>query len=118
MPYLPDLDLPEVAAALDRCFPTVSGAVTQLGRGWDYTAYLRGDVVFRVPRHDAAIARLEMELRLLDLLAPRLPAPIPEIEYRCDDAIQGRPVHGYLLLPGTPLNELPPTERPCLGREL
>ena len=117
-PYLPDLPLEDVAAALERCFPSVTGEVTLLGRGWDYQAYQRGDVVFRLPRHAGAIERFDMERRLLDLLAQHLPAPIPVVEYHQEDVIDGRPVHGYRLVPGTPLDKLPPAERPRLGREL
>jgi aminoglycoside phosphotransferase (APT) family kinase protein len=117
-PYLPDLPLEDIAAALDTHFPGVTGAVTLLGRGWDYYAYLRGDVVFRLPRHAGAIERFDMERRLLDLLALRLPVPIPIIEYVQEDVIDGRPVHGYRLVPGTPLEKLPPAERPRLGSEL
>jgi hypothetical protein len=32
-PYLPDLALEDVSAALDRCFPGVTGDVSLLGRG-------------------------------------------------------------------------------------
>jgi aminoglycoside phosphotransferase (APT) family kinase protein len=60
-------------------FPALAGRELRLlGVGWDNTAYLVGaDIVFRFARRQSAAALLEREARILPLLAPHLPVPIP-----------------------------------------
>jgi aminoglycoside phosphotransferase (APT) family kinase protein len=47
--------------------------------GWDFVVYDTGDWVVRVPRRPEVAAALAVERRLLALLAPRLPVPVPEL---------------------------------------
>jgi aminoglycoside phosphotransferase (APT) family kinase protein len=61
-----------------------------LGVGWDNRSFLvDGRIVFRFPRRRIAVALLEREARILPLLAPHLPLPIPAPRWL------GRPTAGY-----------------------
>lgn len=114
----------EAAAALiDAQFPALAPvALTTLGIGWDNTAFLAHErTVFRFPRRQNAAGLVAREARILPLLAPRLPAPIPAPEY------VGTPTPdypfvfvGYPLLPGRTADERPPAldERVTLAAEL
>jgi aminoglycoside phosphotransferase (APT) family kinase protein len=70
---------PELAGELIReQFPGLGRAVDPFGRGWDNTAYLvDGELLFRFPRRQIAVALIETEARVLPRLAPHLPLPIP-----------------------------------------
>ncbi len=76
-----DIPLDEALARqlIARHFPALAAlALRLLGVGWDNTAYLVGaDTVFRFPRRQSAAALLSREARILPLLAPHLPVPIP-----------------------------------------
>ena len=74
----------EVTAALagrlvSAQFPQLAPAeVALLGEGWDNAAFLVNDeYVFRFPRRAIAAELIETESRILPLIAPALPAPIP-----------------------------------------
>ncbi|HEY8292942.1 MAG TPA: aminoglycoside phosphotransferase family protein [Thermomicrobiales bacterium] len=62
------------------------------------------DLIFRFPRHDEGIERLEKEIALLDRIWPVLPLPVPEPTYRrfVPRAV-GQVFAGYRMLPGEPL---------------
>jgi aminoglycoside phosphotransferase (APT) family kinase protein len=84
-------------------FPQLEPArVEPFGAGWDNTAFLvNGGLVFRFPRRQFAVPFLASETRLLPVLAPLLPLPVPS------PAFVGRPAAdypwpfaGYALLPG------------------
>ncbi|BDE05854.1 hypothetical protein WPS_11300 [Vulcanimicrobium alpinum] len=63
-------------------FPALAHApLAPFGNGWDNTAFLVGDVVFRFPRRTIAVPLLEREIAILPLLAPLLPAAIPVPSY-------------------------------------
>jgi aminoglycoside 2''-phosphotransferase len=50
--------------------------------GWDsFVLEVNEEWIFRFPRRDEVMPGLEKELRLLPLLAGRLPAAIPQVEY-------------------------------------
>ncbi len=71
---------PELARSLiEQQFPDIDTAIpVSYGEGWDNAAYLvNGDTVFRFPRRNIAASLLEREARVLHLLAPHLPLPIP-----------------------------------------
>jgi len=62
------------------------------------------DLIFRFPRHDEGIEKLEKEIVLLDRLRPALPLPIPEPTYRrLVPRVVGQVFAGYRMLPGEPL---------------
>jgi aminoglycoside phosphotransferase (APT) family kinase protein len=88
-----DVELaPEAAAGLiERQFPALAPArLDLLGAGWDNTAFrVNGRFVFGFPRRQIAVGLLEQEIRVLPLLAPHLPLPIPV------PAFAGGPDEGY-----------------------
>jgi aminoglycoside phosphotransferase (APT) family kinase protein len=73
-----------------------------MGEGWDNIAYLvNGEWVFRFPRRTIAVPLLETEARVLPLLAPRLPFPIPvPVWFGQPDASYTWPFLGYRRLDG------------------
>jgi len=60
-------------------FPSLEPIVAvRVGRGMDNAAFLVNDAwLFRFPRHAIAAALLEKENRLLGVIAPALPIPVP-----------------------------------------
>ncbi|HYH81120.1 MAG TPA: phosphotransferase [Longimicrobium sp.] len=73
----------DLARALIReQFPALGRTVEPFGSGWDNTAYLvDGELVFRFPRRAIAVPLMACETRVLPLLAPRLPIPIPNPQW-------------------------------------
>ena len=62
------------------------------------------DLIFRFPRHDEGIEKLEREIALLDRIRPLVPLPIPEPTYRrLTPRAVGQVFAGYRMLPGEPL---------------
>lgn len=89
--------------------PQLSGrGLTELGRGTDNIAFLAGDLVLRV----SAGPDVVREARLLAVVGPRVPLPIPRPQFVDED----RGVLAYPLLPGQPLLGQPPL--PGLARRL
>lgn len=113
-PWTPDIVVgPELALELIRAqFPALGATeVRPLGAGWDNTAYLAGDVVFRFPRRRSTVALLEREMRVLPRLAPALPLPVPLPELVGVPAPgYPWPFAGYRRLPGTTASEAPLTD--------
>jgi aminoglycoside phosphotransferase (APT) family kinase protein len=84
-------------------FPELAPArVEPLAAGWDNTAFrVNGRLVFRFPRRQVAVPLLEAEVRLLPVLAPRLPLPVPVPGFvGRPTAAYSWPFAGYPLLPG------------------
>lgn len=62
------------------------------------------DLIFRFPRHDASIEKLEQEVALLTRIRPFLTLPIPEPIYQSfTPRTVGQAFAGYRMLPGEPL---------------
>lgn len=80
-PWTADLgiDAATARAAIAEQFPHLAGCeVVAFGEGWDNAAFLVGErYVFRFPRRRVAVALIETELRVLPVLARRLPLPVP-----------------------------------------
>lgn len=74
-----EIDAATVAALVAAQFPQLGGLdVRWLGHGWDNWMFRLGeDYVVRLPRRAAAVELLENEARLIPLMAPRLPIPVP-----------------------------------------
>jgi aminoglycoside phosphotransferase (APT) family kinase protein len=72
-------------------FPELAGApLRRLAEGWDNVVWLVGERwAFRFPQRTIGADLIERELRVLPLIAPALPAPIPVPVY------VGRPADGY-----------------------
>jgi aminoglycoside phosphotransferase (APT) family kinase protein len=78
--------------------------VTWLGEGCDSTAFdVNGAWVFRFPKKAAVERQLEMERRLLPLLAKHVPVAVPQFQFHGQPSAQfGRRFVGYRKLPGEP----------------
>ena len=108
-------------------FPEYSGAsIESIGEGFDNAAFrLDGRTVFRLPRRAIAVGFLENEARILPLLAPSLPLPIPAPAYLGQpDGVYPYPFAGYPFVAGTPAcsfswtDEARKSAAPALGRFL
>ncbi len=95
----------EAAEAIQRAFPDLDEApVRALGHGWSHWTFAHGDRIFRFPRTPADGRLLERELRLLPLLAPSLPAPVPVPCWVGER--EGRPFAGYPMIEGQALRRV------------
>jgi len=79
--------------AVRRHSPELAGDLRALGAGVDHAAFLAGDLVLRVGGDPAR------EAGLLQVVAPRVPLPVPAPVFVDEDA----GVLAYRLLPGRPL---------------
>jgi aminoglycoside phosphotransferase (APT) family kinase protein len=86
-----ELSLEGATELIEQQFPVLAPARLELlGAGWDNTAYLVNErFVFRFPHRQIAVPLIERETRILPLLAPHLPLPIPV------PAFVGAPASGY-----------------------
>src|SRR5438045_1899348 len=99
-----DISLEAAALLIQRQFPALAPVQLEcLGAGVDNVAFrVNGRLVFRFPRHEFAAGLVEREVRVLPLLAPRLPLPIPAPAFvGTPDEGYPYPFSGYPLLPGT-----------------
>jgi len=92
----------EARALVAAQFPQLVGLpVASFGAGWDNSAFLVGDCVFRFPRRAVAVPLIELESRVLPAIAPGLPLAIPVPRYL---GLPGDsypwPFLGYTMLPG------------------
>jgi aminoglycoside phosphotransferase (APT) family kinase protein len=128
-PWDPDVAIdPDFAGAtIAAQFPEFEGATVEpIGEGFDNAAFLVGGAtVFRLPRRAFAAPFLTNEARILPLLAPHLPVPIPVPSHlgRPSDGYP-YPFAGYPFLPGRTACRFPWTDAkraelaPTLGRFL
>jgi aminoglycoside phosphotransferase (APT) family kinase protein len=97
-------------AVLAAAFPDLTVARLRfLAEGWDSTVFeANGTLVFRFPKRAAVDRTVQKEARLLPLLAPALPVPVPRFTH-LSGPVLGHPWHvvGYPKLPGAPLASLP-----------
>lgn len=116
-----DVELPagHAAAIIGRQFPHLAPARLELlGVGWDNTAYrVNGAYVFRFPRRKVGAELLNREVRLLPLLAPHLPLPVPNPCFAGEPAgAYPYPFAGYAHLCGATACQVPwtdPQRREC-----
>jgi aminoglycoside phosphotransferase (APT) family kinase protein len=98
------ISLEAAAGLIQRQFPALAPVQLEfLGVGLDNVALrVNGRLVFRFPRHECTAGLIEREVRVLPLLAPRLPLPIPAPAFvGKPDKGYPYPFSGYPLLPGT-----------------
>jgi aminoglycoside phosphotransferase (APT) family kinase protein len=105
-PWSPEIEISTLQAELmiGRQFPELRPFhVKVLGEGFDNSVFLvNGQFVFRIPRREMAAGLLETENRLLPVIAPMLPIPVPNPIFV--GVPKGRypwPFAGYKLLDGT-----------------
>ena len=117
------VDEPLVRLLLRSQFPELDLASLRLmGEGWDNTAWLVDERwLFRFPRREIALDGFGRELRVLPLLAPLLPLPIPQPVFVGDpNADFPWPFFGGPLVPGRELADagLDDDARASLARPL
>lgn len=73
--------LAQMRAAIIAAFPELEGSrFERLQRGWDSQAVDVDDrLIFKFPRHEAALGRLRKEVRVLSVIRPRVSLPVPDI---------------------------------------
>ncbi len=95
----------EAARAIQHAFPELGDApVHPLSHGWSHWAFSHGDRVFRFPRTADDARLLEAETRLLPVLAPSLPAPVPVPRWVGE--WEGQPFAGYPRIEGDALRRV------------
>lgn len=97
------LSVAGATALIEGQFPELAPARLELlGVGWDNTAYRVNERwVFRFPRRELGATLLKREVRVLPLLAARLPLPIPNPHYPGEpDGEYPYPFAGYPWLSG------------------
>ncbi|MCP4539290.1 MAG: phosphotransferase [Chloroflexi bacterium] len=90
-------------AIITTAFPEFHGArVELLGAGWDFQVFeVDGRWLFRFPKRETSVAKLNMERKLLSGLGEWVPLPVPNYEYFCEShKSSSRPFAGYRKLPG------------------
>ena len=97
-----------------------------LDEGWDFRVFeVGGKWVFRFPKHEKSVRKLEMELALLpglNLLREQADSPLPRIptyEYRgISPEDDGWPFGGYRKLPGVPAHTSENIDRQAVTKQL
>src|SRR5262249_27737904 len=121
------IDASIVGRIVESQFPELTPVTAAyVGEGYDSIAFdVNGEWVFRFPKRADVEQQLQLELRVLPLLAPRVRLPLPSFRF------QGRPstlfarsFAGYRKLPGVPGisvafgDRLPPEIARQMGRFL
>ncbi|MFC2169826.1 phosphotransferase [Acidobacteriota bacterium] len=84
-------------------FPEFRGShVELLDEGWDFQVFeVDGRWLFRFPKREASVAKLNMERKILSGLGEWVSLPVPDYEYFCvARESSSRPFAGYRKLPG------------------
>jgi aminoglycoside phosphotransferase (APT) family kinase protein len=90
-------------AVITTAFPEFRGAhVELLDEGWDFQVFeADGRWLFRFPKREASIVKLNTEYKLLLGLGEWVSLPVPNYEYFCESPeSSSRPFAGYRKLPG------------------
>jgi aminoglycoside phosphotransferase (APT) family kinase protein len=106
---------------ISAAFPEFDGMpVALLGEGWDFRLFEVGERwLFRFPKREGSIAKLEMERELLDGLEEHVPLPVPRYEYNGRaPAPYDRPFAGYRKLPGVPGDQAQVIDRPLAAKQM
>lgn len=105
----PETLLQRYRAAIAAAFPEFgTRPMRLLGQGWDNDAVCVDEqLVFRFPRRADVVPHVTRERCILEVIAPRLPLPIPKFSYYGHvPTVFPWPFAGYPLLPGVPLAEI------------
>jgi aminoglycoside phosphotransferase (APT) family kinase protein len=94
--------------------------VELLGEGWDFRLFEVGERwLFRFPKRETSVTKLNMEHKLLSGLGEWVSLPIPNYEYYGrSGASSGQPLAGYRKLPGVPGDLAEMVDRPQVARQL
>ncbi len=98
-----EINLEQFKKAILTQFPDLPiRSISFLGAGWaNRVCLVNQTLIFRFPRNSSSEKRLLQEIRLLPILGPELPIPIPHYEY-ISFTSEAYPFAfvGYVLLPG------------------
>ncbi|HEX5368371.1 MAG TPA: phosphotransferase [Dehalococcoidia bacterium] len=118
-----------IREALRLCAPQLADEpIAFLAEGWEFWAYSAGDHVLRFPREIVNLHRLpgtatnlgslDLERRLLPVLASSLTTPVPQIDVYCEDGPNGAPFAGHRFIPGETVLFASSPPGPGFGRDL
>ncbi|MGV3489504.1 MAG: phosphotransferase [Tuberibacillus sp.] len=99
---------------IEKQFPELKPAsLKPLGEGFDNSVFLVNErFVFRFPRRQIAVELIETETRLLPIIAPALPIPVPYPKFRgVPEASYPWPFAGYPIITGKAPANLSDEER-------
>lgn len=108
-------------AVITTAFPEFRGArVELLDEGWDFRIFeVDGRWLFRFPKREASVAKLNTEYKLLSGLGEWVSLPIPNYEYFCESPENSsRPFAGYRKLPGIAGDTSKMVDRNGVARQL
>lgn len=111
------------AGIIAACFPSIDSSELQpIGSGWEFDAFLTSDGwVFRFPRRAESATLFESERRVLELVAPALPAhvAVPRTERKGPPTLGfPYPIAGHRFIPGIPVDAVPTQFLPSIAREI
>ena len=103
------LEIRTIRDLLTAQFPHVRGQIVKpIGTGWDFDTYeIDERWIFRFPRRQEYDGRFLAELALLDIIAGKIPVPVPRYTFRGQPS-ELFPYHfgGYPKLAGTQATEV------------
>jgi len=108
-------------AIITTTFPEFSGArVEMLDEGWDFQIFEDDERwIFRFPKREAGVAKLNMERKLLPGLGEWLSLPVPNYEYFCEShESSSRPFAGYRKLLGVGIDTSKTVDHHGVARQL
>jgi len=94
--------------------------VELLDEGWDFQVFeVDGRWLFRFPKREASVAKLNTECKLLPGLGKWVSLPVPNYEYFCESPeSSSRPFAGYRKLPGIAGDTSKMVDRHGVARQL
>jgi aminoglycoside phosphotransferase (APT) family kinase protein len=102
-------------------FPEFRGArIELLDEGWDFQVFeVDARWLFRFPKRETIVAKLNMERKLLSGLGEWVSLPVPNYEYFCESHESSiRPFAGYRKLPGIGGNTSKMVDRQRVAQQL
>lgn len=108
-------------AVITTAFPEFRDACVELlDEGWDFRVFeVDGRWLFRFPKREASVAKLNTEYKLLSGLGGWVSLPIPNYEYFCESPENSsRPFAGYRKLPGIAGDTSKMVDRNRVARQL
>ena len=115
------LTVKSAEAVITTAFPEFRGArVELLDEGWDFKVFeVDGRWLFRFPKREASVAKLNTECKLLPGLGEWVSLPVPNYEYFCESPeSSSRPFAGYRKLPGIAGDTSKMVDRNGVARQL
>jgi len=119
--YEETLTAESARAIITSTYPEFRGAYVELlDEGWDFRVFeIDAKWLFRFPKREASVAKLNMERKLLPDLGEWVSLPVPNYEYFHESRENSsRIIAGYRKLPGIPGDISKMVDRHRVAREL